>query len=151
MRRSPGVSVGPRHGFGGKSTRQLRWTLTTATRMNGRGCDHHHRPRRRVYIRSVSALRTLWRGNHPLADAFWIWAVTVGLCINVTTSVFFIITIMHDWPWVALLLGYGVSLPYNAVAVVGVWRSASRYDGPAIHADLARAATVILMAVLSIT
>ncbi|WP_245731122.1 hypothetical protein [Rubrimonas cliftonensis] len=63
----------------------------------------------------------------------------------------FIIMIMRDWPWAALLLGYGISLPYNAVAVVGVWRSASRYDGPAIHADLARAATMILMAVLSLT
>jgi hypothetical protein len=65
--------------------------------------------------------------------------------------VLFVIMIMHDWHWLALLLGYGILLPYNAVAVVAVWRSASRYDGPAIHADLARAATVILMAVLSLT
>ncbi len=46
---------------------------------------------------------------------------------------------------------YGVSLPYNVVAIVGVWRAAGRYDGPAIHADLARGATVLLMAVLSLT
>jgi hypothetical protein len=44
-----------------------------------------------------------------------------------------------------------VSLPYNFVAIVGVWRSAARYDGPAIHADLARGATVMLMSVLSFT
>lgn len=99
----------------------------------------------------MSTLRTLWRGECPLADAFWTWAVTVGLFVNVTTSALFVVMIMRDWPWVALLIGYGVSLPYNVVAVVGVWRSASRYHGPAIHADLARAATVILMAMLSLT
>ena len=99
----------------------------------------------------MSKLRTLWRGEYPLADAFWTWAVTVGLFVNVTTSVLFVVMIMRDWPWAALLIGYGVSLPYNAVAVVGVWRSASRYEGPAIHADMARAATAILMAVLSLT
>jgi len=31
------------------------------------------------------------------------------------------------------------------------WRAASRYDGPTMHADLARGATVALMAVLSLT
>lgn len=45
---------------------------------------------------------------------------------------------------IALLLGYGMSLPYNFIAVVGVWRAAARYEGPAILADLARAATVML-------
>lgn len=35
--------------------------------------------------------------------------------------------------------------------VVGVWRFAARFEGPVIHADLARVATVILMAVLSLT
>lgn len=104
-----------------------------------------------VYSRDVSTLRTLWRGEVPLSDAFWTWAVTVGLFVNATTSVLFVIMIMQDWPWVALLLGYGGSLPYNAVALVGVWRSASHYGGPAVHADLARAATLILMAVLSLT
>ena len=104
-----------------------------------------------AYRRPVSKLRTLWRGDYPLADAFWTWAVTVGLFVNLTTSVLFVVMIMRDWPWAALLIGYGGSLPYNAVAVVGVWRSASRYEGPAVHADLARAATAILMAVLSLT
>ena len=51
----------------------------------------------------------------------------------------------------ALLFGYGLSLPYNVVAIVGVWRAAARYDGPAVHADLARGVTVILMAVFSLT
>jgi len=99
----------------------------------------------------MATLRTLWRSEFPLADAFWTWAVTVGLVVNLTTSVLFVIMILHDWPWVALFLGYGFSLPYNAIVLVGVWRSASRYDGPAVYADLARVATVSLMAALSLT
>lgn len=99
----------------------------------------------------MSKLSTLWRGEFALSDAFWTWAVTVGLLVNVVTSVLFLVLIMQDLAWAALLIGYGVSLPYNAVAVVGVWRAAARYDGPAIHADLARGATVALMAALSMT
>ncbi len=96
-------------------------------------------------------LNALWRGELPLNDAFWTWAVTVALLVNISTSVLFLILIMQDQAWAALLIGYGVSLPYNVVAIVGVWRAAGRYDGPAIHADLARGATVLLMAVLSLT
>ena len=99
----------------------------------------------------MTALVALWRGDLPLRDAFWTWAVTVGLAVNIVTSVLFLILIMQDLAWAALLVGYGMSLPYNAVATVGVWRAADRYDGPAIHGDLARSATVLLMAALSLT
>ena len=96
-------------------------------------------------------LVALWRGDLPLREAFWTWIVTVGLLVNVVTSVLFLILIMQDQAWAALLIGYGVSLPYNVVATTGVWRAAVRYDGPAIYADLARGATVLLMAALSLT
>jgi hypothetical protein len=99
----------------------------------------------------MTNLFALWRGDLPLGEAFWTWAVTVGLLVNIVTSVLFLILIMQDLAWVALFIGYGVSLPYNGVATVGVWRAAVRYDGPAIHADLARGATVLLMAALSLT
>ena len=41
-------------------------------------------------------------------------------------------------------------MPYNVLAVVGVWRSAARYQGDAGHAELARIATVIVMLLLSV-
>lgn len=99
----------------------------------------------------MTILVALWRGELPLRDAFWTWAVTVGLLVNTVTSVLFLILIMQDLAWTALLVGYGVSLPYNVLATVGVWRAAVRYEGPAIHGDLARGATVLLMAALSLT
>lgn len=99
----------------------------------------------------MKKLKALWRGDLRLGDAFWAWALIGGLMINVTSSILFLILVMQDQLWPALLVGYGVSIPYNVMAVVGVWRSAARYDGPGLHADLARGATVILMIVLSLT
>ena len=96
-------------------------------------------------------LKALWRGELGLDVAFWTWAVLGGLLVNVTTSVLFLALMTLDQPLPALLVGYGFSLPCNLAALVGVWRSAARYDGPGLHADLARVATVILMTILSLT
>ena len=54
-------------------------------------------------------------------------------------------------PWKALVVGYGMSVPYNVLATVGVWRSAARYEGEAGHADLARMVTAVVMLVLTVT
>ena len=99
----------------------------------------------------MSKLRSLWSGELPLGEAFWTWAISVGLVVNLVTTVLFLIMITLDRPWAALLLGYAPSVPYNALATVGVWRSAARYDGPAAHADLARIATSLVMLLLVVT
>ena len=96
-------------------------------------------------------LRSLWLGEVPLDEAFWTWAITVALLINLSTSVLFLTLITMDRPWAALVAGYALSVPYNVVVAVGVWRSAARYRGPAAYADLARVATVTLMMVLTVT
>jgi hypothetical protein len=98
----------------------------------------------------MKRLRTLWRGDLPLADAFWTWTVTIGLFVNVSTTILFLMLLTLDRPWMALIAGYAVSVPYNIVAVVGVWRSADRDQAPGMNPDLARAASVILMGVLSL-
>ena len=99
----------------------------------------------------MAKLRSLWLGDLPLGDAFWTWAIAIGLLVNLTTSALFLVLITADQPWAALFVGYALSVPYNVVAVVGVWRSAARYQGPAGHAELARFATVIVMVLLSMT
>ena len=96
-------------------------------------------------------LRSLWLGRLPLGEAFWTWAIGVGLLVNVTTSALFLALISIDRPWSALVLGYGLSVPYNLLALVGVWRSAARYDGPAEHADVARVVTIAVMLLLTVT
>ena len=99
----------------------------------------------------MSALRRLWYGDLPLADAFWNWAVIGGLVVNIATSIAFYGLLLSDWTVPALIVGYGVSLPYNLVVSVGVWRSADRHPGSRGEADAARIVTVVAMIVLSVT
>jgi hypothetical protein len=99
----------------------------------------------------MTKLRFLWCGKLPLGEAFWTWVITIGLLVNVLTSLLFLILIVLDRPWMALLLGYGLSVPYNLVATVGVWRSAAQYDGPSRDADIARLSTLVLMVILTVT
>ena len=99
----------------------------------------------------MTKLLAHWSGDLALDEAFWTWTVTVGLLVNITTSILFLVLILRDQPLPAVLIGYGLSVPYNVVATVGVWRSATRYGGPSLHANLARIVSVILMAGLSLT
>lgn len=107
--------------------------------------------RRASHIGGMQKLKSLWRGDIELSDAFWTWVVLGGLLVNVTTSILFLVLITLDLPWLALAVGYGLSVPYNVVALVGVWRAAARYQGPGHHADLARGVSAILLAGLSLT
>lgn len=104
-----------------------------------------------VHIPGMRKITDLWRGDLPLGDAFWEWAVLGGLLVNVATSLTFVWLITIDLPLLALLAGYGLSLPYNLWATVGVWRSAARHEGPALQADLARGAVLVWMLALSVT
>lgn len=102
-------------------------------------------------VREMKQFQALWQGTLDLGEAFWTWAIFGGLVVNLATSILFLVLITFDFPWLAVLVGYGCSLPYNLVALVGVWRSSARYGGPKLHADLARGATAVLMVVLSLT
>ena len=99
----------------------------------------------------MARLRALWSGDLPLGEAFWTYAVTVALAINLGTTLLFLVLISWDRPIAALVVGYAFSVPYNVVALVGVWRSAARYDGARLHADLARIVTLVAMVILSLT
>jgi hypothetical protein len=58
---------------------------------------------------------------------------------------------MADRPIAAFILGYALSVPYNILVTVGVWRSAERYTGERRWADLARIVTIAGMILLSVT
>ena len=99
----------------------------------------------------MAKLRALWSGNLPLGEAFWTYAVTIALVINMSTTLLFLVLISWDRPVAGLFVGYALSVPYNVVALVGVWRSAARYQGERIHADLARMVTLVGMVLLSVS
>lgn len=93
----------------------------------------------------------LWQGDLTLEAAFWNWAVVGGLIVNITSSALFLVLVVADRPFWALIAGYAFSVPYNVVATVGVWRAAERYDGERRWADLARVVTLFGMVLLSVT
>jgi len=93
----------------------------------------------------------LWRGDLPLGEAFWSWAVLGGLLVNILTSIGFLWLVMAGMLVPAYVVGYGMSLPYNLVATVGVLRSAARADADPRWAGTARVVVVLLMIVLSLT
>lgn len=99
----------------------------------------------------MTKLLHLWRGELSLFDAFWNCAVIGGLAVNAATSAAFLALAAQGWPVLAFIAGYGLSVPYNIVVSVGVWRAAGRYPGDRRWADLARAVTVAGMVLLSFT
>ena len=104
-----------------------------------------------LILAAMMRLHALWSGDLPLGEAFWTYAVAVALAVNVSTSLGFLALISDDRPIAALFVGYALSVPYNVVALVGVWRSAARYSGERLHADLARIVTLVGMVLLSVT
>lgn len=99
----------------------------------------------------MKKLSALWSGDLPLRESFWTWAVAIGLPLNLATSMAFLALMSADLVWPAFLAGYVLSVPYNVLVLVGVWRSAGRYEGDRLHADLARVATVVMMVLLTLT
>ncbi len=82
-------------------------------------------------------LRALWRGELPLAVAFWHYAIYYGLIVNLATSTISIVLFLNDAavPAVAVHL---IPLPYSFLTAVGVWRSADRHGGSSKFAHFAR-------------
>jgi hypothetical protein len=99
----------------------------------------------------MTRLYRLWRGELELADAFWNWAVFGGLVLNMASSALFVFLIIADRPISAFIAGYVLSVPYNVIVSVGVWRSAERYVGENRMAEVAPIVTIIGMVLLSIT
>lgn len=87
----------------------------------------------------------------PLAEAFWTWAVLVGLLVNILTTMGFLWLMMAEQRLAAFIVGYACSIPYNIVVAVGVWRSAGRPDADPRWAGAARLAAVLGMTILSLT
>jgi len=99
----------------------------------------------------MNELHRLWSGALPLERAFWTYAVIGGLAVNVTTSFLFLIFVSADWMHAALVAGYGLSVPYNVVALVGVWRAAKHHESNREWAQAARIVTLVGMVLLTIT
>ncbi len=110
-----------------------------------------HRGNRDRSANSGFGMRRLWNGDLPLDQAFWTYAVAGGLLVNLFTSLAFMGFVAVDQPLAALFAGYGLSVPYNLVVVVGVWRAAGRHQEDPARADRLRIITLVGMVLLTVT
>lgn len=93
-------------------------------------------------------LADLWAGRLPLGEAFWIWAVGVGLALNVTASAAMLGMLAVDLPGALALAIHLAPAPYNVAVAIAVWRSAAAYEGPPGNAAAARVAVLAWAAFL---
>lgn len=84
------------------------------------------------------AISALWRGEFSLAVTYWGFAQLGGLVFAVPQLGLRTLKLNG-----AADVLDGIALVYSVVVIVGIWRSAARYPGHRIWADLARAATVL--------
>lgn len=102
-------------------------------------------------FRHRGIVRRIWRGDLPLHIVFWNWAVIGGVIVNLITSFLFLFLLNSDQVIAAVAGGYLLSLPYNFIVCVGVWRSSERYEGDRHWAEMAKYVTLIGMLLLSFT
>jgi len=87
-------------------------------------------------------VKALWKGELPLARAFWEFAVVYVTLANIFATGTAFAVIAADLPAVLAAGIFLLPVPYTVVAVVGVWRSADAYRGPPHWARLARIAAL---------
>lgn len=85
----------------------------------------------------------LWRGEIELRRAFWDYAIIYGSLLNLATTFAAFGAYAAGWPLPVAVAIFLLPLPYNLLQVFSVWRSAARYSGPEIWANLARIAIVV--------
>lgn len=100
----------------------------------------------------MSLLKELWRGDVPLVKTYWIYGVGVSLLLNV--ALLALTSMLSSVPAVSLpLFVLGIlSILYTLFIAVGIWRSASKYQGNKVWAVLAKIMVVfsILRTVLNV-
>ena len=90
-----------------------------------------------------ASLKRLWLGQLPLREAFWRYAITYDLILNLAATLAALTLILRDASIILAVIVHFLPLPYSLFAATGTWRSADRYDGNPFHATAAKAAIVI--------
>lgn len=90
-----------------------------------------------------------------LERAFWTWAIAGGLIVNLLTTLGFLALTSADHTIAALIIGYGLSIPYNIWVTIGVIRSAANPEAAknvaSNHARAYVAITILGALILSLT
>jgi hypothetical protein len=91
----------------------------------------------------VMALSALWKGELPLGQAFWEYAIAYGTIANILATIAAILAALAGLPDAIAIALFLLPLPYILIAVIGVVRSANRYGGPPNLAVMAKVAVIL--------
>ena len=66
----------------------------------------------------MKCLIHVWNGELSLEKVFWEWAVFGGIVIIVASGIGFLVLVLNDYLIAAVIVGYGLALPYNLLVTV---------------------------------
>ena len=90
----------------------------------------------------ILSLKQLWLGQLPLREAFWRYAITYDLILNLAATMAALTIILAEAPIILAAIVHFLPLPYSLFAATGTWRSADRYDG---NPSFANAVKVVII------
>ena len=79
-------------------------------------------------------LKALWRGELPLVQAFWEYAILYGALLSAVATGAALVAVANGAPGPLALAIHLAPTPYFLAAAIGVQRSAGHYKGWAIWA-----------------
>lgn len=90
-----------------------------------------------------ASLTRIWRGEVPLAQAFWGYAILYGSMINLVATGAALALMAAGLPIALGVTVFFLPMVYSILMLVGVWRSADSFEGDRIWADLAKLGVVV--------
>jgi hypothetical protein len=82
-------------------------------------------------------------GDFGLAKTYWLYGVVVNLILSIPTYLVSNLSL--------LILFTIIGLIYGVLVLIGIWNSASRYEGLKLWAILARLATILGFIIISVS
>jgi hypothetical protein len=86
----------------------------------------------------------------PLAQVFWSFTVVFGTLFNLLATGVGLLAMAGGMPAPAAVAIHLLPLPYNFLVLVGAWRSAEAFTGPALIATSARIAVAAWFALMMV-
>ena len=90
-----------------------------------------------------TSFKQLWLGELPLHEAFWRYAITYDLVVNLACTVIALTLVLYGTPIAFAAVFHLLPLPYSIYAATGAWRSADRYQGNPAHAAAAKLVLIL--------
>jgi hypothetical protein len=94
-------------------------------------------------MKVYASFKQLWLGELPLYEAFWRYAITYDLVVNLACTLIALTFVLYEAPIALTVIFHLLPLPYSIYAATGTWRSADCYQGAPLHAAAAKLVLIL--------